>query len=80
MADVGPETPISISGWVVKVTTPGDSPVIRHFIAAVETAREAELEVRAICQGDHVEVVRQCTVPNMMGFKMRPGEVRQYDQ
>ena len=71
---------ISVTGWLARVTTPGAAQP-RWFVAAADNRLDAEVEIRGhpAVGGDQVEIIRQLTVPNMMGFRLRPGEVRQID-
>jgi hypothetical protein len=69
----------SVAGWLARVTTPGLGP--HWFVAAIVNRQEAAAEIRdhPDVGRDHVEIVEKLTAPNMMGFDLRPGEVKQID-
>jgi hypothetical protein len=74
MAELEPET----SGWLAKVTPDREAP--RYFIAATATADEAEaiIKNRRRLHG-RIEILCKIDIPNVMGFTLRRGEVRQID-
>jgi hypothetical protein len=70
-----------MSGWLVKVTPDKGKGVRRYFVVAAATAGEAEtiIKNRRGVGDDHVEILCKIDIPNVMGFTLRRGEVRQID-
>jgi hypothetical protein len=63
-------------GWLVRVTTPGNSPIERYFKVYVLDQARAVRSV-LITAGEMAEVVKQLNVHEFTGDNMRPGDVKQ---
>jgi hypothetical protein len=66
-------------GWLMKVTTPGNPPLVRHYKVYVFDQARATARIRAqLSQNETCEPVKQLNVHEFTGDKMWPGDVKQH--
>jgi len=68
-------------GWLVRVTIPGDPPLLQHYyvydLDKSKAVERVETEY-SIGKGETCEAVKQLNVHELTGYGMKPGEVKQY--
>jgi hypothetical protein len=66
-------------GWMVRASLPGGSPRT-FYVYELDDEKAAELARKAIAPtiGETINTVRLLNVPELTGFEMKPGEVKQY--
>ncbi len=71
----------STEGWLFRVITPGLSLPPRYFVAGFPIMAEAQsiVENHPDVKGRRVEAIERVSEPNMTGFGVFPGELKEID-
>ena len=66
-------------GWLARVTTSGDPPLMRHyFVYELDKDRALALVSPRVSEGETVELLRGLKVHELTGYEMKPGDVKLY--
>ena len=69
------------AGWNVRVTIPGDPPIIRYYLAYEPDKSVAVSLVKRrvpVVEGEDAEAVAEIALNELIGQNMRPGDVKQH--